>query len=273
VWGSDECAVWAVGARGALVRRDCQSWSRVASGVTEDLHGVGGSGPADVWFVGDAGVILHFDGHSVARIASPVTQGLRSVWARSATDAWAVGDRGTIVRWNGNVWTKVPGPIVQTLRRVRGAGADSLFAVGDGEVLSWSGTQWSEVAVPLYCMAWGGGPDRLTGLVVVDHDDLWIACEHAGLLHWTGKDSEPSGGQGKAISYHDVVGVTDDLIVVGWYGTVVRRHERSWRVELTGTAQPLRSGWRSPRGHLWVVGDDGIILSHAPVSTSQTPAR
>jgi hypothetical protein len=267
VWGSGECAVWAVGAGGTLVRRDCQGWSAVASGVTEDLHGVGGSGPADVWFVGDGGVILRFDGRSVSKVASPVRWALRSVWARSGTDAWAVGDRGTIVRWNGRVWTEVAGPVVQALRRVRGEDA-SVLAVGDGVLIAWDGAQWSKVPGPPYCRAGDGGPDRLTGLVVVHRDDLWITCDSAGLLHWTGKDWEMPGGQGEAISYHDVVGESDDLMVVGWYGTVVRRRGRAWTVEQSGTAQPLRSGWRSPRGHLWVVGDDGTILSHAPGAAS-----
>ena len=49
-----------MGNRGTLLYYNGPSWSAVASGTTNLLTGVWGSGPADVWAVGHGGTLLHY---------------------------------------------------------------------------------------------------------------------------------------------------------------------------------------------------------------------
>jgi hypothetical protein len=58
VWGAAWNDVYAVGARGAILHFDGKQWNKLASGTTEDLLAVGGSGPGDV-FAASSTTLFH----------------------------------------------------------------------------------------------------------------------------------------------------------------------------------------------------------------------
>ena len=107
VWGSSSDDVWAVGARGTIVRmkKGQDRWQAVESPTTEHLRAVWGSGPDDVWIAGDEGTILHYDGQSVSPASVQLPLGprpaLRGMWGSGANDIWVVGDRATILHYTG----------------------------------------------------------------------------------------------------------------------------------------------------------------------------
>jgi hypothetical protein len=76
------------------------AWSADASGTSNDLLDVWGSGPSDAWVVGATGAggtIFHWNGTAWSA-SSPVTsQKMFGVWGSAPNDVWAVGARGTIV--------------------------------------------------------------------------------------------------------------------------------------------------------------------------------
>ena len=276
VWGSDRCHVWAVGAGGSVLRRNCDGWSAVASGVTADLWGVGGSGPDDVWVVGDAGTILHL-GTGDRLTPAPTRAGLRAVWSASARDAWAVGEKGTILRWDGASWNKVTSPTTGPLRAVQGRGADYVVATGSGaDVIVWNGTAWSELARVPYgnCIRpWDSTPNEIVGVWVRAPGDLWANCQNETLMHWDGHQWIVPRLAPASVPrfFFGIAGLADSPLAVGGLGAITRKSGDTWIQSATDTAAPLRAVWVSPRGEVWVVGDRGTIFSLQP-SNQRPPA-
>src|SRR5580704_10916791 len=81
VWASGNSDVWAVGAAGTVIHFDGQSWTPFASGTTENLTGLSGTGPGDVWATGDNGSVLHWDGAAWSIVNSQSGVALIAVWA------------------------------------------------------------------------------------------------------------------------------------------------------------------------------------------------
>ncbi len=120
VWGASAAEVWAVGAGGAIFRRDNTSgaWGSQRLSVATDLFGLWGSGPRDVWAVGLNGAAWRYNGTAWTQVSTGVTQTLRAIAGRSADSVWAVGDNGTITYWNGSNWTPQVSGVSEDLRAV-----------------------------------------------------------------------------------------------------------------------------------------------------------
>jgi photosystem II stability/assembly factor-like uncharacterized protein len=74
------------------------AWTPSASGTTEWLTGVWGSGPNDVWVVGDEGTILRWNGSTWMPSSSGTRERLSAVWGSGPNDVWIAGDYGTVLR-------------------------------------------------------------------------------------------------------------------------------------------------------------------------------
>jgi photosystem II stability/assembly factor-like uncharacterized protein len=59
IWGTSSDNIYAVAARGHILRFDGTRWSEMDSPTDHDLFGIWGSAPDDAWVVGNTGVILH----------------------------------------------------------------------------------------------------------------------------------------------------------------------------------------------------------------------
>ncbi|MCS6912895.1 MAG: hypothetical protein NZ890_06620 [Myxococcota bacterium] len=161
VWASPSGAVFVVGDRGELQRRDGTTWSSLG-GSGSVLLGVWGSAANDAWIVGEGGTILRYDGAAWTPSISGTTTTLRGLWGSGPRDVWAVGDSGTILHWDGTAWSPASSGVQGTLRAVRGGGPRDVWAVGDsGTILHWDGSRWrpqpSGTSADLLAVWVGGG--------------------------------------------------------------------------------------------------------------------
>ena len=79
------------------------AWTKLTSGVTNDLFGVWGSGSTDVFVAGTVGTILHYDGAMWHQMTSNTGQDLENVSGTTAADVFASG-RGVILHYFGVSW-------------------------------------------------------------------------------------------------------------------------------------------------------------------------
>jgi hypothetical protein len=139
----------AVGRAGSIVSlRPDIGWDRVASPVTETLHGLAWPARDEAWAVGNHGVVVRFDGRRWARDegASALTDSRLYAIAFDGRDRGvAVGDKGTILRFDGTRWHRDPSPSDRKLSAV-GVAGDDFIAVGNtGTILVERGERWRVV--------------------------------------------------------------------------------------------------------------------------------
>lgn len=155
-FGPDD--VFAVGVDGTAIHWDGTSWSRLETGVTQDLWGVFGFAPDDVWVVGDifsgaAPFFLHWNGGGFEQVPIDPAQNDRSatsmfkVWGIDGT-LFAVGDKGLFLQYTGGSWTRVSGgaDANDDMVSLWGTDADHIVAVGgrsNARVAEWDGTSWT----------------------------------------------------------------------------------------------------------------------------------
>jgi len=90
---------WAVGAEGAIMHWDGNTWNATTQAPTFMLNFVTMRSATDGWAVGEDGFIMHWDGNTWSALDSPTQQGLFSVDMVSDTDGWAVGKHGLLMRY------------------------------------------------------------------------------------------------------------------------------------------------------------------------------
>jgi len=184
---------WAVGTKGAIVRRHEGAWASIASPTTRDLNAVAMSPDGTAWAAGD-NVLLRWDGASWSSWGGPAltTHDLNAValvpagsCVSDCADAWAVGYEGTILRHtkdsNGNdgLWMVAPSPTNYSLHAVTMLSADDGWAVGGGGViLRWDGNQWINTPSPTRRM--------LFDVDMATPNDGWAVGWGGTLLHWDG---------------------------------------------------------------------------------------
>ncbi|HZH04616.1 MAG TPA: hypothetical protein VEY30_12595 [Myxococcaceae bacterium] len=148
--GSSDGALWAVGERGAVVRRQAGTWEAVPSGTTVDLFSVWPFAADDVWAGGQLGTVLHWNG-VVWESRAPETAGftVSAFWGFAPNDLWAATEGGNLFHWDGTAWslafqepTSAPAYFA-----LWGAGPDSLWAVGAGKVLRRTVSGWQAAPV------------------------------------------------------------------------------------------------------------------------------
>jgi hypothetical protein len=136
--------VWAIGARGTVMRSDGTGWERIESGTTEDLLDVWMASDSDGWFVGEGGTILRWNGTGFAPVVSGTTATLTGVHGIGTNDVVIVGDR-IALRWNGsnlaNVTAVAPSVYLNDVAIV----GSTIFAVGSGRIWRADTVNWTSV--------------------------------------------------------------------------------------------------------------------------------
>ena len=220
MWGTSNKDIWLVGEYGRISHFDGTTWTQVASGVSESLRGVGGSGPSDVWAIGDKATILHYDGTSFTpSTGGPGISSVNALWVSSASEVWVGGSSGTLARWNGSTWTRWPKQFARDISAMWGSGPSDVWATGGTVVsevmlLRYNGATWeaqpSPVGLEIPNALWGSGPL-----------DLWMTGNYGGLLHWNGATWKkvPIG------TNHSIKAIGrsgKSVFPVGEYGTVIQ---------------------------------------------------
>lgn len=99
VWGTSASNVHAVGDNGVILHYDGSAWTQSASGTTEDLISLWGTGPDEIVAVGGRsnGVLARFDGTAWISATVPMTPALNGVWMDQSGTAILAGERGTVL--------------------------------------------------------------------------------------------------------------------------------------------------------------------------------
>ncbi len=240
-------ATFAVGERGAVLRRDAAGWAADETGdaipAGAMLYGVWADG-GGLWVVGgepaEGGpvpVIARRDASGWSRVDAGEfpPQVLFKVWGSGPADVWAVGTGGVILHFDGAAWSAVASPTVDRLIAVWGTSAADAYAVGGdgtGLVLRWDGVRWSRFAA---------APEPLSGVWRASGGPLYVGGNRGWLGRFTATDGAPRAAEltstvaAPDADIHALHGAGDAIIAVG--------------------ADLLGGGTDSWRGHLLVHGD------------------
>ncbi len=202
-------------------------WELVASGATDDLHGVWGSAPDDVWAVGSAGAVLHWEGSAWVRVAVPTDANLNAVWAGRGDVVFLVGNasvdrRAVALRRDRTSWAAIP------LR-------------GEGELLS----------------VWSGGVGDLT--VVGRRFDGVLPIWH---LDRDGLSPDPTSGS-PINALFSVAGDAQGNVYAAGRGPMLQRRGMPvvWSPALPAPPEPLTGPLCvTPDGVIWAPGASGRML-------------
>jgi hypothetical protein len=173
---------------------------------------VWGSGPDDVFAVGgplgngQETLALHFDGEAWKELHPGGTETFWWVGGTGPSDVWMVGEQGRIAHWDGAAFEEHTSGTTATLWGVWAAGKADAWAVG--------GTPEGGVGAP---------------------NDI--------VLHWDGKAWSKvalPGSSAMGRSLYKIWGTSsDNLYVVGEYGTIWHKKGADWQLE---SDPPLASG-------------------------------
>lgn len=218
VSGTADGDLWAVGAHGAIARRESGIWYSVPNLFATTLTGVFIAGPDDVWIVGNCQLIQHWTGRGLQVVsppAYPCAKGpsLNAVWGSSPKDIWAVGQDGLVLHYDGTSWTPVAVPTRETLTAVHGADSRNVLIGGaHGTVLRWDGQSFTQTVV--------SPAAGIYGVFVEQGGQAWL-----------------SGGTGS------------EAVILG--GSLV---DLRFTVAYSLATAPFRSLWADGAGSVWAAG-------------------
>lgn len=272
VWGSSAEDVFAVGARGVIVRFDGSRWRRQRSGTSRHLASVWAASPSFAVAVGLDGTILHFDGRGWEKVESGTSKTLVAVWGVSPADVFAVGRDGTILHFDGRAWTRQPSGTAKDLNAVWGSSPSDVWAAGaHGTLLRYDGTGWKS-RHPSFGWHWtftalgGSSPENVVAVGVRrPSGSLGDSAEEGFALRYDGETWEPiRGGETQIVAGLWPV-ARDEAYFVGpaLNGLEeVRLHDGAqFRTVDSQRRFSPRAIWAARTGEIFVVGTNGFVLS------------
>ncbi len=168
---------YAVGLGGRVFRtRDAgQSWTRVATGLTNDLFAVALRGPA-IYAAGSAGLVVRLvEGEPVwDRLDTGTDANLRSMLPSASL---VVGDRGTILSLAGDSFRAIQSPTTNDLLAVAGHGNSTMACGRNGTLLLATANGWMAI-----------GSNSTNDLHSVAPMNGWTAVDKMGAVIENGRE-------------------------------------------------------------------------------------
>ncbi|MBM4353086.1 MAG: hypothetical protein FJ109_04705 [Deltaproteobacteria bacterium] len=268
VWGSGG-TLFAVGEKGAVIRRQGNSWSPMQTPTAKNLHCIYGFGTADVYAAGEDGVILHYDGQEWAKVETGLDPlpgvGLNGAWGEDG-HLYLVGDKGTILHLAGNEWKKEESLSTYNLQSIWGESLlDIHVGAAGGTVLRKIGGGWSSEQVTL-------GSASLYAMHGLDTHHLFAGGTNGVLVVHKGAKWEPETSND---AYERTVRgawafAEDDVWFVGEKGVLIHSEKNKDKVKWMSfaAAGPYYKnhsfygmwGQSGDPGLAWAVGEKGAIL-------------
>jgi hypothetical protein len=271
LWASGPDDVWLL-TPGLVLRYDGSDWKEMLRRDNHAFSQVWGTSPTDVWVVGSTspnlnGFILHWDGQEwTETYQGGAGDYLTGIWGAAPGELWAVGAQ-RILRHRDGGWESDPGPLWGYVG-VWGVSADHVWVAGSGGVHEFSDGGWTNV-LPLGT----SGSSALYSVRGSSEHDVWAVG--AGGIHHT-----VDGGW---VTIDDRNQTANDVLPNGdgtaWVAGFWNGWERATPLKLLdgrapdaggvryfdiGTQGSLRSFWRMPDGTIWVIGENGAILTRKP---------
>ncbi len=284
VWGASDVNVFAVGAAGTVLHYDGANWAPMLFPDNVKLLDVFGTSAVNVYAIG-GGKLYRYDGSTWSAFPDqPAIAVPRAIWGTSPTQLIVVGDGGApgttdtgrIAHYDGNQWT-YPIPLYgyPRLSDVWGAAPNDVFAVSDE-----TGAVYHYYACLASFPSWERVDVTSVGLRSVfgsSGSDVFSVAE-SGMQHFDGgppgtmcrQDWTPIGPYG---TYRGVWGDSPtNIYVVGYQFTtstlplVLHYDGTNWTPENTPPliATRLNAVWGDGNGHVWAVGESGLVLRNTP---------
>ena len=222
LWGQGQNSATILAASttvGWVAQYSAEGWVTGDLSDTNEIKGVGGSGPDALFAVG-WGRAYSYDGKKWTYEALPdAAVKLNDVYA-TGEDAFAIGEEGVCLqRASGGVWTACVTGATVALNGISGSGKNDVWAVGaEGTVVHYDGTEWKVHAVPTTKTLWAVFVPEEGSVVAVGSDGAAIRLmDGEWELLPTGVDNIlyavhgisanniwASGNRGMALQYKDV---------------------------------------------------------------------
>lgn len=268
VSGTSVDDIWFVGgdpgdATGALVvHYDGETFSRVDSGVHEDLWWVHACAADQAFMGGTNGTILSARSGKFSAMTTPGTGTVFGIWGTACNELWAVGGdpsrESSAFVWQllDGRWeevAEVPAPAVSSYFKIWGRAADDFRIVGaDGVIVHVDETGYSLVDAGVTSNLTTVHAATGTGYTAVGGFGDGLILEDAG-QGWQDRTPEPAPKrlfgvwQSKTMAY-----------AVGANGTILGRTPGGWREEVVEpiVTFDLHATWIDPAGGAWAVGGD-----------------
>jgi len=249
----DETTAYAVGASGALLKKDGDNWSAEQSQVSVDLFSVHFTSTDNGWVSGASGTLLQFDGTDWNAVASGTTKDLNGLFFLSANEGYAVGNDGVVLKYDGSAWNSIDIGLTNDLLAIHGIDANNIVIVGaSGKSAIFNGSTWTSYT--------SGNRDML-GVYMIAADKIWASAKAGRIFNFDGDSwTEQTVGNRdlRAISFLD----NETGYMTGRNGTLLAYDGESWQAIASGTTSDL-SGihiFSEEKGYL--VGNNGIVISY-----------
>jgi hypothetical protein len=267
------------------------TWTQVASGTTDDLSAVWGSGPNDVYAVGD-GIILHSTNGGTTWTPTVGTTDYSGVWGSSAANVYITGT-SLIQSTNGGVsWNTNDGVGANNFVGLWGASASDIYVLNSQTLYHTTngGTTWAmpdfssgapglDLGIPFpigslvtASSVWGSGPNDvyISGDGLLEQQAFLFHSTDLGVT-WSSINVGASG---------TVWGTAaNNLFIASASGTLLHSTDgQNWSPMTTGSTELLLAMWGSSATNLYVSGDSGTLLhstdgsTWSPVTTGTTNA-
>lgn len=215
---------------------------------------------------------------------STLDRAVLSIWGSGSTDVFAVGgplgngQESLVIHYDGTSWKELHPGGTETYWWVGGSGANDVWMVGEnGRISHWDGESFVEHA--------SGTTATLWGVWAKAENDAWIVggtpeggtnAPNDIVLHWNGASwttiTLPNDVVGRAL--YKVWGTSsDDLYVVGEYGTIWHKKGAAWNLE---SNPPLAMGTLftvtgSSSTDVYAVGNFDVLHSDGSTWEKITP--
>lgn len=233
-------------------------------------HAVWADGASFAVAVGYAGIAYVWEGNTWTKVETGVTSDLHAVWGRRRGDervVYAGGAAGVVLalvrgeKQRGWRFERMKAPDAAVISAFAGAG-NKVWAVGqqsgsgepaDGLVLELAGDTWVDSCPDIACGgaiygAWAASGDELWTAGIAGELVRYVKGQPEWILTGTREDLTGVWGSGPA-----------DVFVIGDGGTCLHHDGKSWMPVPAGD-RDLRAIHGSPSGEAWAVGADGTIL-------------
>ncbi len=265
IWG-DASTLFAVGEKGAILRRQGNAWSPMASPTAKNLHCVWGFGSDDVYAAGEDATILHFDGTEWTKVETGLEEplndiGLNGAWGEDG-HLYLVGDKGTVLHLAGNEWKKEETLSSYNLQSIWGESLlDIHVGAAGGTMLRKIGGGWSSEQVTL-------GAATLYAVHGIDTNHLFAGGTKGVLVIHKGAKWEPKSSND---AYERTVRgawafAEDDVWFAGEEGVLIHSDDDKWMTYAAAGPYYKNHSFYGVWGRggdprqAWAVGEKGAIL-------------
>ena len=288
IWGSGPSDVWAGGSRGTVLHYDGAAWKQVPVATLNTIYSIWGSSASEVWFGSSNRALFRSKGWSDAGAEAGAVLTSAGWPSGPETTAGSGSDEGRV--WS--LWGQGPGKVVAAGEGMKGfqylddAGITYFEYSIDLRVIEGKTDAGAPVWRPLVCRDDTSTGGTKADCYLLDINAVWgssaadlVVVASAGRLRRVG--GLTPGGDGSEVHWSTIetdtkanlTGVwgtaTDNFLVVGERGTLLRSDGYSVTAIDLATKQDLHAIWGSGPSDIWVVGEASSVFHYDGVAWRQ----